>query len=71
MIHHIRNKIYHIEVLPPKQDSEKGREGWLRWMIPGIAYFSVVDLIYRTFETTFAITSWNAELMIPISLPKS
>jgi len=23
MIHHIRNKIYHVEVLPPKQDSEK------------------------------------------------
>jgi len=23
MIHHIQNKIYHIEVLPPKQDSEK------------------------------------------------
>lgn len=23
MIHHIRNKIYHIEVLPPKQDTEK------------------------------------------------
>ena len=23
MIHYIRNKIYHIEVLPPKQDSEK------------------------------------------------
>jgi len=23
MIHHIQNKIYHVEVLPPKQDSEK------------------------------------------------
>jgi methylenetetrahydrofolate reductase (NADPH) len=23
MLHHIQNKIYHIEVLPPKQDSEK------------------------------------------------
>ncbi len=23
MIHHIHNKIYHVEVLPPKQDSEK------------------------------------------------
>lgn len=23
MLHHIQNKIYHVEVLPPKQDSEK------------------------------------------------
>ena len=23
MIHHIKNKIYHVEILPPKQDSEK------------------------------------------------
>ena len=23
MIHHIQNKIYHVEILPPKQDSEK------------------------------------------------
>lgn len=27
MIHHIQNKIYHVEVLPPKQDSEKLEKG--------------------------------------------
>lgn len=23
MLHHIQNKIYHVEILPPKQESEK------------------------------------------------
>lgn len=26
MLHHIQNKIYHVEILPPKQDSEKLEE---------------------------------------------
>ena len=43
MLHHIRNKIYHIEVLPPKQDTEKLEEDLERF---SNKYLRVMDSGY-------------------------
>ena len=69
MIHHIRNKIYHIEVLPPKQDTEKLEEDLERF---SNKYLRVMDSGYCACITDNAmglLSFQGTEIIEELELP--
>jgi methylenetetrahydrofolate reductase (NADPH) len=69
MIHHIQNKIYHVEVLPPKQDSEKLEKDL---EIFSNKYLRVIDSGYCTCITdnSMGLLSFQgAEMIEELELP--
>jgi len=69
MIHHIRNKIYHVEVLPPKQDTEKLEEDLERF---SNKYLRVMDSGYCACITDNAmglLSFQGTEIIEELELP--